>query len=271
MIYNEKINTQSILDCTKGNEISLHNQENMKIMEFLNEYAKAGVIGCVKYIDPAHYEDKESYFFHDDLYENILDRFDCKNGADFVVEDGKLCAAVYGQVYKSTDTHKLSMVEALVSFHFIDEKQKDNIAVFRNCYDFLDETKLKNDFLSIVCKKEDFFIKPEDLIKDLKKGIIIPLHEKIQNARFESSKFPKKQPTYQVYARTDEEKKSFLDSGLCFIRDWRLGWFEVPHSMLDEFKQLFDTQTIQNSVCKIGVTKEEIKAYNTRWPQAYER
>lgn len=271
MIYNNKLNSKSILDCTKDNEIHQHNKEFQQIIDFLNEKAKAGAVVSIKYIDPGHWDEKETYSFQSDSYEYIFDTLDCKNGVDFVVEEGELSAAVYGQAYTLHNTNKLCMVEALVTFRFIDEKQKDNIDIFTDCFDFLDETGLQNEFLSIVFKKNDFFMNSEQLINDLKKSLNVSLDEKIKNLRAKYDTTPKKQLTYSVSARSPEEKKAFLDSGLCFIRDWRLGWFEVPASMHEEFKEQFGRAGYENSACKIGVTKDDIRAYNNRWQQEIER
>ena len=71
-----------------------------------------------------------------------------------------------------------------------------------------------------------------------------------------------KQPTYLVVARTEEEKVEYVNSSLCMIRDWRLGWFDVPHSMLEEFKRKFGTAGVEHSACDSEITKEEIEAFN---------
>lgn len=77
-----------------------------------------------------------------------------------------------------------------------------------------------------------------------------------------------KQPTYLVTAETEKEKLSFADSSLCMVRDWEMGWFDVPYSMLDEFERCFGKAGPENNACSKDITKEDIQAYNLhRVPQ----
>ena len=71
-----------------------------------------------------------------------------------------------------------------------------------------------------------------------------------------------KQPTYLVIAKTELEKRAFTKSNLCMIRDWKMGWFEVPQSMREEFKSKFIQAGTEHSACDINITKADIKAYN---------
>lgn len=46
-----------------------------------------------------------------------------------------------------------------------------------------------------------------------------------------------KQETYLICIVDKELKASILKSGMAFIRDWNLGFFEVPAAFTNEFKK----------------------------------
>ncbi len=71
-----------------------------------------------------------------------------------------------------------------------------------------------------------------------------------------------KQTTYLISASTKDERKAFLDSGLCLLRNWNFGWFDIPSNMRDEFIQKFGFGGAEHSTCKESITKQEIIQYN---------
>lgn len=82
-----------------------------------------------------------------------------------------------------------------------------------------------------------------------------------------------KQPTILVTETDAERKLDFAHSGLCFIRDWNLGWFEIPLSMKEEFEERFDIKlslSMENSVCPCGITIADIDRINrNNWLEAF--
>lgn len=82
-----------------------------------------------------------------------------------------------------------------------------------------------------------------------------------------------KQPTILVTESDEERKLDFAYSGLCFIRDWKMGWFEVPLSMKDAFEERFDIKlslSMEHSTCKCDVTSTDIDRINrNNWPEAF--
>jgi|GEM_PF-6825210 len=80
----------------------------------------------------------------------------------------------------------------------------------------------------------------------------------------------RKQATFLVFVNSsDEIKKEISLSGLAFVRDYNMGWFEVPYSMVEKFTERFglkvDTRE-DSSICDLDVTEEGIIASNmSRW------
>jgi hypothetical protein len=56
-------------------------------------------------------------------------------------------------------------------------------------------------------------------------------------------------------------------SGLCLIRDWNLGWLEVPFALTNEFRKRFGiVPSMLHSVCSANLSKDEILSINKlRW------
>jgi len=63
-----------------------------------------------------------------------------------------------------------------------------------------------------------------------------------------------KQVTYQYMTSDDDQKKAAAKSGLAIIRDYRRGWFDVPHSFKKEFERMFGVKLcIEQSCCPLLV------------------
>lgn len=78
------------------------------------------------------------------------------------------------------------------------------------------------------------------------------------------------QATYLVFINSgDEIKKEIALSGLAYIHDYNIGWFDVPYSMVEKFTERFglkvDTREY-SAACDLDVTEEGIIASNmSRW------
>jgi len=90
----------------------------------------------------------------------------------------------------------------------------------------------------------------------------------------------RKQRTIFLTESNQEKKLDYAFSGLCFIRDWDLGWFEVPFSMKKAFEREFDvtlSENTENSLCPTEITSSEIERINRAnwgvlfWKYANER
>lgn len=71
-----------------------------------------------------------------------------------------------------------------------------------------------------------------DLLDLIYRGGNLHLYEKI----IERGGYVK-QETYLICIVDKELKASILKSGMAFIRDWNLGFFEVPAAFTNEFKK----------------------------------
>ena len=72
-----------------------------------------------------------------------------------------------------------------------------------------------------------------------------------------------KQMTYAVNTTDKTEKNNFAKSGLCLIRDWNYGMFEVPDNMKNEFRKKFGIlPRMEASSCEMNITSERINQIN---------
>lgn len=81
-----------------------------------------------------------------------------------------------------------------------------------------------------------------------------------------------KQETLQVNVCDEKEKKKIMETGVCLIRDWKYGMFEVPRSMVEEFTEKTGYQPgAVLSACSVDISKEDIQRINmSNWPSVYD-
>lgn len=187
--YDEFLNNKSILDCESEKDIQQHNNEIAKIFELFQEKTKAGAILKLSFTDIANqrFDPEYMYLATEDL-NKAFDSLNCKNGVDFAIYKGDISAAVYGENYTLYNSKEECMVEAAIGFHFIDETQTEHIETVKNCLDFIDDVKLKKEFLSIVYRMDDFFIDSTKLIDSIKNELDTSLEAKINRAKAREQK-----------------------------------------------------------------------------------
>lgn len=71
-----------------------------------------------------------------------------------------------------------------------------------------------------------------------------------------------KQITYLISVEEEKDKQLILKSKMALIRDYNMGWFEVPASFKDDFENIFGIKGCEYSVCRTDITKEEINHIN---------
>lgn len=142
MLYQEYLNHKSILDCESEKDIERHNLDVQRMYEILEERGKFGAIVKIEYQNVAHKKKEPAYgLVSADGYFQAIEGLDMKNGGDFVIHNGDIGIAVYGQNYSYND-HSVHhgtqhMVEALATFHFFDSHHKDKAIELA---DYLDHT-----------------------------------------------------------------------------------------------------------------------------------
>ena len=124
-LYNEYLNHKSHLACESDSDINQHNLDCSKIFDFLYDASPAGAIVKVSYQDPYSQEQDSGWYklIQQDGYDDLIQGFDVKNGIDFIILDGEIGIAVYGQNYSYEDDTYMN--EALLQFHFIDQNKID--------------------------------------------------------------------------------------------------------------------------------------------------
>lgn len=193
--YDEFLNKKSILDCESEKDIQQHNNEINKIFDVFQTNAKAGAVLEIKYTDLGHRGDKSEYMYiSTEDFRKAFDGLNTKNGVDFSVYKD-ICAVVYGQNYTLYNSKEECMEEAVVGFRFIDETQAEHIETVKNCLDFIDDVKLKNEFLSIVYRMDDFFIDSTKLVENIKQEIDTSLDAKINRAKANKHEFSTEKTT----------------------------------------------------------------------------
>ena len=70
-----------------------------------------------------------------------------------------------------------------------------------------------------------------------------------------------KQSTYLITVNKDK-RQEVLNSKTALIRDWNMGWFEVPSIFKDEFEKKFGYVGVKSGVCNKDITKEDIDHIN---------
>ena len=82
-----------------------------------------------------------------------------------------------------------------------------------------------------------------------------------------------KQPTILVTEDDERKKRDYAISGLCYIFDWKMGWFDVPLSMKKAFEERFHvalSQSIESVPCPFDITEADIDRINrNNWPEAF--
>ena len=74
---------------------------------------------------------------------------------------------------------------SLVSYHFLNEDQIENMNFIENSMEFIkntDSSSLEQNFLSVIYAHDEFFINSDELVKDLLNLSNFSLDEKIHNA-----------------------------------------------------------------------------------------
>ena len=164
------LSSKSILDCELERDIDSHNEENAKIVEFMEGNAPYGGILKASYKDLFHKDTPPEYIFiYPDEYQNILESFDLKNGVDFTIENANLAAIVYGQNYRLMSTGEVHMVEAAAEYRFF--KDEDVMRKIENSlvlqFGDVNSKEAQNFLETLHCDMENF-MDSEKLIADLK-------------------------------------------------------------------------------------------------------
>lgn len=180
-MYDEYLNHKSHLACETDPDIHQHNLDSSKIFDFLYEAAPAGAIVKVSFQDPYHEKEEPAFYqlIDQDGYDDFIQGFDVKNGIDFVVFDGEMGIAVYGQNYSyEGDTY---MNEALLQFHFLDPEKTNYTQIQEqlDCMDRLDQQQI----LLTNLYNSDIFLPSIDFIEKLRDSNRRPLQEQINSIK----------------------------------------------------------------------------------------
>lgn len=82
------------------------------------------------------------------------------------------------------------------------------------------------------------------------------------------------QTTYHISrALTNATRRRILDSKMALIHDCSLGWFDIPESFLNEFKETFPDVPLSAydpKGCFASISKDDIEQSNReKYPEAY--
>jgi len=157
---------KSVLQLENEYDFNKHSLQTEKVLDFLNEQAKAGAILKIEYIDIAN-RNKEPIFIaaSPEDYYAALDRFDCKNGIDLVSDNGDFTAYIYGQNYTAYNEEFMACTKA--TYRFLDEEQLEHLIFIKDGLEFIYNTgsdSLEQSFLSMVYNHDDFFIDSDRII-----------------------------------------------------------------------------------------------------------
>jgi len=165
---------KSVLQLENEYDFNKHSLQTEKVLDFLNEQAKAGAILKIEYIDIAN-RNKEPIFIaaSPEDYYAALDRFDCKNGIDLVSDNGDFTAYIYGQNYTAYNEEFMTCTKA--TYHFLDGDQLDHLNFIKDGLEFIyniGSESLEQSFLSMIYNHNDFFVEPDRIIDHLLKNKI---------------------------------------------------------------------------------------------------
>lgn len=168
----EYLTDKSVLLLENENDFNKHSQQTEKILDFLNEQAKAGAILKIEYIDIAH-RNKGPIFIAaaPEDYHAVFDKFDCKNGIDLVSDNGDFTAYIYGQNYTAYNEEFMTCTKA--TYHFLNEEQLDHLIFIKNGLEFIyniGSESLEQSFLSMIYNHNYFFIESDRIIGQLVKN-----------------------------------------------------------------------------------------------------
>lgn len=94
------LNSKSVLKCSDDEE-TIHNEENIGIINKLTSYPNYQCASIIKYFDKAN-KSREPIILPCFLHEcqEMIQYVDCKNGVDIAIVEGFLTFVVYGQTYQ---------------------------------------------------------------------------------------------------------------------------------------------------------------------------
>ena len=178
--YDEYLNHKPISACTSKRDIERHDLDNGKMFSLIEEMKASAAIVRVTYLDSAHRGEEKAQYVPMDKFREHIDGFDQKNGMDFVIHNGHVGLAIYGQNYTDRITGQGGVVEALLSYQFIDDSKMDS----RNIAKELDEITSENEAQKLLgcVSKEDIFLNDSALKENLRNVKRLPLEVQIEKS-----------------------------------------------------------------------------------------